>query len=96
LPFKLPGRDTPVKELALGLFGLAALDGDDILFGGDRNLVRRETGNRQRYLVPVVGQTFDVVRGIRFLGGALGRFGRSNRRSKPMVDRNRGEKSRCA
>ena len=31
LPFEMPGRDAPVKELALGLFGLAAFDGDDVL-----------------------------------------------------------------
>src|ERR1700755_2678791 len=44
LPFEVPGRDPPVKELALGLFSLAALDGDDVLFGGNGNFVRRETG----------------------------------------------------
>ena len=31
LPLEVPGRDTPVQELALGFFGLAAFDGDDVL-----------------------------------------------------------------
>jgi hypothetical protein len=35
LSFEVPGRDAPVKELALGLFGLAAFDSDDTLLGGN-------------------------------------------------------------
>ena len=35
LAFEVPGRDTPVKELALGFLGLAAFDGDDVLLCGD-------------------------------------------------------------
>jgi hypothetical protein len=75
LPLEMPGRDAPVKEVTLGLLGLAAFNGDDVLLGSDGNLVGRETGDRQRDLVPVIRQTFDVVRGIGFLGGPLGRFG---------------------
>ena len=39
LPFEMPGRDAPVQELAIGLFGLVAFDGDCVLLGGDGNLV---------------------------------------------------------
>src|SRR5882762_1452726 len=45
LSFELSGRDAPVKEFTLGLFGLAAFDGDDVLLGRNRNLIGRETGN---------------------------------------------------
>ena len=31
LPLEVPGRDSPVQALALGFFGLAAFDGDDVL-----------------------------------------------------------------
>jgi hypothetical protein len=31
LPLEVPGRDAPVQALALGFFGLAAFDGDDVL-----------------------------------------------------------------
>jgi hypothetical protein len=44
LPFVMPGRNA---ELALGLFGLAAFDADDVLLGGGRDLLGRETGDRQ-------------------------------------------------
>jgi hypothetical protein len=57
----MPGRDASIKELALGLFGLAALDGDDVLLGGDRDFFGRETGDRQSDLVAVFGEPFDVV-----------------------------------
>jgi hypothetical protein len=93
LPFEVPGRDTPVKELALGLFALAAFKCDDILLGRNRYLVGRETGDRQSDLVTVVSQPFDVVRRITFVSGPWAVSTRSNRRSKPMVDRKRGEKS---
>src|SRR5450631_153984 len=55
-------------------FGLVAFDGDDVLLGGDRNLVLRETGDRQLDLVPVFGQPLNVVRGGGLLGGPLCRF----------------------
>src|SRR6202035_3348231 len=41
LPLEMPGRDASIKELALGLFGLAALDGDDVLLRGDRDFFGR-------------------------------------------------------
>ena len=93
LALEVPGRDAPVEELALGLLGLAAFDRDDVLLGRDRDFVRRETRDRQRDLVTVFGQPFDVVGRIAFLGARWAVSARSNRRSKPMVDRNRGEKS---
>jgi len=48
LPFEPPGRNTSVQELALGLLGLAALNGDDVLLG---RLIGRATGDCQRNLV---------------------------------------------
>ena len=75
LPFEVTGRDTLVKELALGLLGLAAFDGDDILLCSDRDFIRRKTRDRQRDLVAVLGQPFDVVGRITFVGGPLGRLG---------------------
>src|SRR5205823_2376935 len=61
-------------EFALGIFGLVALNGDHVLFGRDRNIIRRETGHRQRYLVAVFGQPFDVVGRVIVLADALGHF----------------------
>ena len=75
LPLEMPGGDSAIEELALGLFGLAAFDGDDVLLGGDRDFFGRETGDRQRDLVTVFGQPFDVVGGIAFVGGPLGCLG---------------------
>ena len=75
LPLEMPGRDPPVEELALGLFGLAAFDRDHVLLGRDRDLVRREARHRQRDLVTVVGEAFDVVGRITFFRGPLGRLG---------------------
>ena len=63
LPLEMPGRDAPVQELTTRLFGLVAFDGDDVLLGGDGNLIGRETRDRQRDLVSVFGQPLDVVRG---------------------------------
>jgi hypothetical protein len=48
LPLEMPGRDTPVKELALGFFGLSTFDGDDVLLGRDRDFVGRETATMAR------------------------------------------------
>ena len=94
LPLEVPGRDTAVQELALGLFRLVAFDRHDVLLGRDRNFVGREAGYRQRDLVAVFAQPFDVVGRIVVLGQRAGRdSARSKRRSKPMVERQRGEKS---
>jgi len=43
------------------LLGFPAFHGQDALFGGDCYLVGRETRNRQRDLVPVLAQAFDVA-----------------------------------
>jgi hypothetical protein len=75
LAFEVPGRDTPVKELALGFLGLAAFDADDVLLCSDRDFIRRETCDRQRDLVTVFGQPLDVIGRIAFLGTALGGLG---------------------
>jgi hypothetical protein len=55
LPFETAGRNSPVEEFPLGFFGFTALDRDDVVLGGDRNIVRRETRDRQRNLVMVFG-----------------------------------------
>jgi hypothetical protein len=75
LPLEMPGRNAPVKELALDLFGLAAFDRDDVLLGRDRDFVGRETRHRQRDLVAVLSQALDVIGRITFVGGPLGRLG---------------------
>ena len=74
LPLEVPGRDTAVQELALGLFGLVAFDRHDVLLGRDRNFVGREAGHRQRNLVAVFAEPFDVVGRIVVLASALGGF----------------------
>jgi hypothetical protein len=47
----------------LGLVSLVALDGDHVLLGRHRDIVGRKTGNRERNLVAVVAEPFDVVGG---------------------------------
>lgn len=59
---KGPRRDALIKVLVLGLFDLAALDGQHILFGGDGDVLGSET--RQRNLVLIVTRPFDVVRRV--------------------------------
>ena len=93
LAFEVPGRDTPVKEFALGFLGLAAFDADDVLLCGDRDFIRRETRDRQRDLVTVFSEPFDVIGRIASSAPRWAVSARSNRRSKPMVDRKRGAKS---
>jgi hypothetical protein len=63
LALEHPCRNTPVEELVFGLLRLVAFDCDDVLFRRDGDLVGREPRDRQRDLVPVVGQPLDVVRG---------------------------------
>ena len=72
LPLEVPGRDTAVQELALGLFRLVAFDRHDVLLGRDRDFVGREAGHRQRDLVAVFAEPFDVVGRIVVLASALG------------------------
>jgi hypothetical protein len=74
LPLELPGRDAAVQEFALGLIGLVAFDRHDVLLGRDRDFVGREAGHRQRDLVPVFADTFDVVGRVVVLRRALGGF----------------------
>ena len=51
-----------------------ALYGDHVLLGRHRDIVGRKAGNRERNLVAVVADPFDVVGGIVVLAGALGSF----------------------
>lgn len=50
-------------RLALGLLGLASLDRDDVVLGRDRDLLGREAGDRERDLVAIIAEPFNVVRG---------------------------------
>ena len=75
LPLEVAGRDAAIQELALGFLGLAAFDGDDVLLCSDRDFIGRETRNRQRDLVTVFREAFDVVGRVAFLGAALGGLG---------------------
>src|SRR6476620_9570550 len=69
-------RNTPVKVFTLGLLGLAAFDGNHVIFGRHRNLVRRKPGHRQRNLIAVVGEPFDIVGRVVILASALGDLGK--------------------
>jgi hypothetical protein len=75
LAFEVARRDAPIKKLALGFLGFAAFDADDVLLCSDGDFVRRETRDRQRDLVTVFGQPFDVIGRIAFLDTALGSLG---------------------
>jgi hypothetical protein len=44
LPLELPRGNTSMKIFAFGFVGFIALDGDDVLLGGHRNLVGRKAG----------------------------------------------------
>ena len=97
LPLEVPGRDAAIKELALGFLGLAAFDGDDVLLCSDRDFIGRETRDRQRDLVTVFGQPFDVVGRIAFLGRRAGRSRRGRRGDRNRWSTGRGERShKCA
>jgi hypothetical protein len=45
----------------LFLVGLATFNGEYVMLGRYRDFIRRETGQRQRNLVLIVGQSFDVA-----------------------------------
>ena len=75
LPLEVAGRDAAIQELALGFLGLAAFDGDDVLLCSDRDFIGREARDRQRDLVTVFREAFDVVGRVAFLGAALGGLG---------------------
>jgi hypothetical protein len=65
LALEVTGRDAAIQELALGFAGLAAFNGDDVMLDGDRDFIGRETRDRQRDLVAVFGEPFDVVGWVR-------------------------------
>ena len=54
-------RNAAIDVFALGLVVLAAFDGDDVLLGRDRNLPERKARDRQRNLVAVFREPFDVM-----------------------------------
>jgi hypothetical protein len=61
LPLERPRRDTLIEEFPLSVIGLATLDGKHVLLGCYRDVVRGETGQRQRNPIPVAGQAFYVA-----------------------------------
>ena len=65
--------NTPMGILALHLVGLAALDGNHVLFGRDRDFIGAKPAGK-RNLIAVLGETFDVVGGWTILASALTRF----------------------
>ena len=93
LALEHPRRNTSVNELVFGLLRLVAFDGDDVLFGGDGDLVGREPRDRQRDLVPVVGQPLDVVRWVVVFASPLGGLNQVEEAVEADVDRKRGDKS---
>jgi hypothetical protein len=63
------------------------------VLGGYGNFLRREAGDCKRNLVAVVVEPFDVVGRVVVLAARWAISARSKRRSKPTVERHRGEKS---
>jgi hypothetical protein len=56
---------------ALRLLGLAAFNRQHAWFCGDRDFVRRETGQGQRNLVTVFAQTLDIAKRVVFISAIL-------------------------
>jgi hypothetical protein len=67
--------DAAMQEGLPFLLALAALEGQHVLLDGQFNLVRLESGERDRDLEAVLVETFDVVGRIALLAHALGGFG---------------------
>jgi hypothetical protein len=68
----LKGRDE-IEEFPFSLIGFATFDGEHVLLGRYGDFIGGETGQRQRYLVPVVRQAFDVAGWVIVVaGGVLG------------------------
>jgi len=85
------GGNTPIEIFALLLLGLLTFDRQNILFSRHGDVVGTEARDRQRNLVAVVAEPFDVVRRIVVITtGPLAASTISRKRSKPMVDRERG------
>src|SRR3569833_2618598 len=84
LPLERSSRD-PVIQVLTFLFALPAFNRDHVLLRCHIYIGRREAGQCQRNLVPVVRYPFDVVRRIGFLvasgrgGGGGGRAGGAGR-----------------
>src|SRR6185437_9415374 len=47
LALEIAGRDSPMQKLPLAFLGPRSLDRDGVLLGRDRDVFRRETGDRQ-------------------------------------------------
>src|SRR5688500_4795406 len=74
-PLERARRDPLVQVILIGRFRLASFNGEHVLFGRHRNFNRRETGQRQRYLVAVFRLPLDVIWRIVILPlGALRRI----------------------
>ena len=72
---------------------LPARNCQSVLLSRDGDLLGRKSCEGQRNAIALLAGTRDVVRRIGVLNGGLRLLMRSNMRSKPTVDRDRGEKS---
>jgi len=75
LALEVTRRDAAVQEGPLFLVALAALQREDVLLDRQFDLIRLESGERDRDLKVVLVEAFDVVGGIALLADALGGFG---------------------
>ena len=84
LPFEITGRDAAVQEGLALLLTLVALQCQDVLLDRQRDLLRREAGERDRNLEAVLVEAFDVVGGDSFPRPRAGRLqrGRTDGRSR--------------
>jgi len=64
LALEVAGRDAAMQEGLLVLLALAAFERQNVLLDRQRDLGRREAGERDRDLEAVLVETFDVVGGI--------------------------------
>jgi len=75
LALEVAGRDAVMQEGPPFLVALPAFEGQDVLLDRQFDLIRLESGERDRDLEVVLVEAFDVVGGIALLADALGGFG---------------------
>ena len=75
LALEVARRDAAMQEGFPFLVALPTLEGQDVLLDRQFDLIRLESGERDRDLEVVLVEAFDVVGGIALLADALGGFG---------------------
>ena len=75
LALEVARRDAAMQESLAFLVVLPALEGQDVLLDRQLDLIRLESGERDRNLEAVLVEAFDVVGGIALLAHPLGCFG---------------------